>query len=93
MCAVRAADGLVVDVGDVADKIGIVPGQLEQPVQDIETDEGQEIADVRGPVDGRPAHVQPELPGAAGGQLARFTAQGVVQANRFHRGDQRIWRI
>ncbi len=62
-CAVLlagAADGLVVDVGDVADVLHLVGAELEleHAAQEVVDDEGAEVADVRRRVDGGAAVVE-----------------------------------
>jgi len=54
----RIADGFVVDVGDVAHVVGLQSGDLEGASEHILDDEGAEVADVRGRVDGRSAAVE-----------------------------------
>ncbi len=81
----RALDGLVVDVGQVADVLHLVLAelQLEQPADDVVDDERAEIADVGGRVDGRAAVVEAEdAVGLRGLQFLGAAGEGFEKADR-----------
>jgi hypothetical protein len=69
-----ALDGLVVDVSEIADVFHLVGAELEleEAAEDVVDDEGAEIADVRGGVDGRAAVVETE--NAVGVRCAEFAS-------------------
>ena len=74
----RLADGAIVDVGEIADVLHLVRAelQLEQAAEHVVDDEGAEVADVRGRVDGRAAVVEAEYAVGVGGlEFARLAGQ------------------
>ena len=80
----RAADGLVVHVGEVADVLHLVLAELEfeEAAQEVVHHEGAEVADVGGRVDGRAAVVEAvDAVGLRGAQFLGFAGEGVEKAD------------
>ena len=69
----RAADRLVVDVGELHDVIDLIAEMFQRAAQQIDRDVGAEIADVPVIVDGRPADVERDA--LAGGMRAARAAR------------------
>ena len=71
-------DELVVDVGDVGDKIDLVAPVLKVPAQGVEHHHGPGVADVDVVVDGGAADVNAVLPRRLGDELLFFAGQRIV---------------
>jgi hypothetical protein len=81
-------DGAVVDVGEVADVFHLVLAELEfeEAAEDVVDDEGAEIADVRGGVDGRAAVVETEnAVGVRGAEFASLPRERVEKLDGHER--------
>lgn len=61
-CFLRALDGFVVHIGDIADIERVIAGQLEEAVEAVEAEESDEVAYVGGAVDGGTADIHAEAP-------------------------------
>ncbi len=75
-----AANGLVVDVGEVHDLGHTPPEELEGPPQHVLEEKGPQVADVGEVVDGRPAGVDPGVARLDRLERLETAGQGVVQA-------------
>ncbi len=80
--ALRARDGLVVDIGEV-DDLPHLPATdiLQRAPQDVHADKGAEVPDVPARVDGQPAGVHPDGVVAQGGKRFLLAGQCVEQAH------------
>src|SRR5262249_32265244 len=88
----RAADRLVVHVGQVHDLRHAQPAGEEVPAQDVLEQERPQVADVDGVVDRRSARVHPDVPGLERRQLGRPASERVVKGDRAHRPALRLAR-
>src|SRR5262249_40580976 len=80
----RRVDDLVVDVGVVAHVTNVEAFVTEVPHDDVERGEGARVADVHEAVDGRPAHVDANLPGRQGFELVFGLGHRVVDLDCGH---------
>jgi len=77
----RATDGLVVDVGDVADVPGGQAVEFQHAPQDVLNHEGAEVADVGRAIDGRAAAVESERAAVERAQGTDFAGPGIEKAD------------
>ena len=75
----RAADGLVVHVGELHDVIDLITEMPQRAPEQIDRDIGAEIADVAVIIDGRPADIE-----------ADAFAGGIERLHRLDRAGQRV---
>ena len=78
------ADDLVVDVGDVHDVVDGDALLAEEAAEDVDVEEGAEVADVAVVVDGGAAAVHAERGRADGGEGLDFSAEGVEEFDGCH---------
>ena len=78
------ADDLVVDVGDVHDVLDGDALLEEEAAEDVDMEEGAEVADVAVVVDGGAAAVHAEYGLADGGEGLGFSAEGVEEFEVCH---------
>ncbi len=89
---VRPADGLVVHVGEVHHELHLVPPVLQVPVEDVREEEGAEVTDVRGGVDGGAAAVHPHPAFHQGDELFQPARERVVELKGHGSSTGRRWR-
>ena len=82
----RAADGFVVDVGELHDVIDGVAEVTQRAPQEVDGDVGAEIADVAVVVDGRPADVERDAGRGERPQFLLPARHGVVELEGEHGG-------
>ncbi len=75
------ADGFVIHISDVADVEGFGATGFESAAQHILEDEGTEVSDVRGAIDGGPAAVEAESGTIQRGEFPLAAGEGVEQAH------------
>jgi hypothetical protein len=80
--AQRAADRLVVHVGEVHHELHLVAAELQVAAQEVREEERPHVADVRRGVHRGAAGVHPDLAGLQGDELFFAARQGVVEADR-----------
>lgn len=86
----RTLNRLVVHIGYIAHVIGLIATETKEAIKDVKTEKGEEVPDMRRPVDRWPADIQPEPAIVPRRQIPHLTAQGVKEAYRFHVRHQRI---
>ena len=80
------ADDLVVHVGDVHDVADLHAGQLEEAPEDVDLEEGAEVADVAVVVDGGPAGVHAQCLAVGGDEFVYLSGEGIEEAEN-HRSN------